>query len=140
MKLIEKLLKPILIIAIVAGILSFFGALFSGCKTHTVYVPVETIRIEYKDKFLRDSIFLHDSVLVRIKGDTVWMEKYRYLYRDKLVRDSVFVTDSIQVPYPVKGDTEYINRLYWWQYLLMILGAACIGITTYKIYTLIRPS
>ncbi len=116
--------------------LSFF--ILTGCKTNTVYIPVESIRTEYKDKLLHDSVFLQDSILIKMKGDTVWMEKYRYLYRDKLVRDSILVTDSIQVPYPVKGDTEYINRLYWWQYLLMILGAACIGIIIYKIHSIFK--
>jgi len=75
-----------------------------------------------------------------MKGDTVFQtkEKYKYLYRDKLIRDSIFINDSIQIPYPVKGDTEYINRLYWWQYLLMVLGAICVGIIGYKIYVLLK--
>jgi len=112
--------------------------LLFGCKTHTIHVPVESVRVEYRDKWLRDSVYLHDSILIRMQGDTVWLEKYKYLYRDKLVRDSVFITDTIQVAYPVKGDTEYINRLYWWQYLLMVLGAGCIGIIVFKIYSYIK--
>ncbi|MDU1890894.1 MAG: hypothetical protein E6767_09415 [Dysgonomonas sp.] len=104
--------------------------LLASCKSKTIYVPVETVKTEYKDSYLRDSVYLHDSVLIRLKGDTVFFEKYKYLYRDKLVIDSIFIRDSIHVPYPV---TEYIKENYksgfdWFQIwcgrilLLLLIG------------------
>ena len=84
--------------------------ILASCKAKTVYVPVESVRVEYRDKLLRDSVHLYDSVLIKMKGDTVWLEKYKYLYRDKVVRDSVFKTDSIAVPYPVV-EVQDVNRL-----------------------------
>jgi len=114
--------------------------LLPACRTNTVYVPVETVRAEYKDRIQRDSIHHYDSVFVKMKDDTVWLEKYKYQYRDKLIRDSVFVTDSVQVPYAVKGDTEYVNHIYWWQTLLMILGAVALGFLIYKIYLFFKFS
>jgi len=84
--------------------------LFPACRTKMLYVPVEKTRIEYQDKTIRDSLRVYDSVFVKLKGDTIWLEKYKYLYRDRLVRDSVFRTDSIQIPYPVEVEKE-INRL-----------------------------
>ncbi|MFV0332139.1 MAG: hypothetical protein ACK5KL_20305 [Dysgonomonas sp.] len=107
--------------------------LFGSCKTNTVYVPVETVKVEYRDKVLRDSVHLYDSVLIKMKGDTVWLEKFRYLYRDKLVRDSIFKVDSISVPYPVVEYQE-VNRLSSFQsfqiwcgriLLLFIIGYLC---------------
>jgi len=83
--------------------------LMTGCKS-TVYVPVESVKTEYKDRVFRDSVHLYDSIFVKMANDTVWMEKYRYIYHDKLVRDSVFVTDSVHVPYPVVEYKE-VNRL-----------------------------
>lgn len=86
--------------------------MLASCKAKTVYVPVESVRVEYRDKLLHDSVHLYDSVLVKMKGDTVWLEKYKYLYRDKVVRDSVFKTDSIAVPYPVvEVQVQEVNRL-----------------------------
>lgn len=125
-------------IIIILGVVSLVVGIFTSCKSQTVYIPVETVRTEYNEKLLRDSIYLRDSVLIRMKGDTVWLEKYRYFYKDKLLRDSIFVTDSIQVPYPVKGDTEYVNRLHWWQQLLMLFGAVGIGMIAYRIYSFTR--
>lgn len=80
-------------------------ALLCGCTT-TKYVPVESVRTEYRDHdVLRvDSVMLHDSVVIRSAGDTVLMEKWRWRDRVSIVRDTVSVTktDSIQVPYPVE--------------------------------------
>lgn len=86
----------------------------AGCRTRRVYVPVETVRTEYQDRILRDSIRLYDSIYIRETGDTIRIEKYKYLYRDKLVRDSIYRTDSVQVPYPVVEYRE-VNRLTGWQ-------------------------
>jgi hypothetical protein len=66
------------------------------------YIPVESVKTEYRDKILRDSVYLFDSVYIKEKGDTLIMERFRYLYRDKLIRDSIFKCDTIRVPYPVE--------------------------------------
>lgn len=134
----QSKIHQIILYVIIIGLIGFLANMLTACSPHKVFVPIETIKTEYKDKWHRDSIYLQDSVFLKVKNDTVWLEKYRYLYKDKLVRDSVFLTDSVQVPYPIKGDTQYVNRLYWWQQLLMLLGAIAMGIIGYKAYTLVR--
>lgn len=91
--------------------------LFTSCKSKTIYVPVETVKTEYKDKYIRDSIFQKELVRIYQRGDTVFKDSIVYKYKDKLKADSIFIHDSINVPlpYPVKGDTVYINRLKWYQ-------------------------
>ena len=82
----------------------------SSCTT-TKYVPV----IEYHTDTLiqkmtqRDSIYLHDSTIVREKGDTVLIERWHTRYRDREVHDTVYQSriDSVPAPYPV---TEYVER------------------------------
>jgi len=86
----------------------------SSCKTQK-YIPVETVKTEYRDKILRDSIFLYDSVFVKEKGDTLILERYRYMYKDKIIRDSIFVNDTIRVPYPVEVVKEVKAPLSGWQ-------------------------
>ena len=85
-----------------------------ACGT-TKYIPVETTRTEYRDNFLRDSIYLRDSIFVKEKGDTLIVEKFSYLYRDKIVRDSIFQTDTIRVPYPVEVVKAVKAPLSGWQ-------------------------
>lgn len=90
------------------------------------YVPVETVRTDsiYINQMQRDSIYQHDSIYIREKGDTVWMEKYKYVYRDKLVRDTMYInrTDTICEPYPVE------RELSRWQSMKMELGGWAFGI------------
>ena len=82
----------------------------SSCTT-TKYVPV----VEYHTDTLiqkmtqRDSIYLHDSTIVREKGDTVLIERWHTRYRDRDVHDTVYQSriDSVPAPYPV---TEYVER------------------------------
>jgi len=85
-----------------------------ACRT-TKYVPIETIRTEYRDNFVRDSIVRYDSIFVKEKGDTLIIERYRYLYKDKIVRDSIFKNDTIRVPYPVEVVKEVKAPLSGWQ-------------------------
>ena len=86
----------------------------SSCKT-LQYVPIETVKTEYHDNYVRDSIFLYDSINVKEKGDTIFLERYRYLYKDKIIRDSIFISDTIRVPYPVEVVKEVKKPLSVWQ-------------------------
>ena len=88
-------------------------ALYS-CKTIR-YIPVETVKTEYRDKFTRDSIVSYDSIFVREKGDTLLLERYKYRYKDKIIRDSIFINDTIRVPYPVEVVKEVKKPFSGWQ-------------------------
>lgn len=105
------------------------------CSCRTKYVPVETVKIDtiYINKLQRDSIYMYDSVFVKDKGDTVFVEKYKYLYRDKLVRDTLYInrTDSIQTPYPVE------KELTKWQKLCVNVGGWAIGIVIITILVVV---
>ena len=101
-------------------IIACIGLLYS-CTT-TKYVPVETVRTEYRDRTQLDSIYYRDSIYLKIKGDSVILEKYinRYIYRTKT--DSIYKTDSIAVPYEVEKRVEVEKDLSWWQSLLLYTG------------------
>lgn len=90
------------------------------------YVPVETVRTEYKtrDSIRFDSIYNRDSIYVLVKGDTVYQYKYKYLYKYQYLNrtDTVLRVDSVQVPYPVE------KQLSRWQSLKMELGGWAFGI------------
>lgn len=114
--------------------------LLLGCNK-TVYVPVEKVRVEYKDRYLRDSIQVYDSIFVKEKGDTVWFEKYKYIYKDRLKTDTVCIVDSI--PYikeiPIKGDpipyvTSWQNFQIWCGRILLLVLVSYFGIRFFKKY------
>ena len=96
------------------------------CSCRTKYVPVESVRteIEYRDRWQRDSIHVHDSIHVREKGDTVFIDRWHTEYKDRLVHDTVYIekTDSVQVPYPVE------KALTRWQSVKQEVGGIAIGV------------
>lgn len=49
----------------------------------------------YAERIVRDSIFLHDSVSLLRRADTVFLEKIRMLYRDRVRVDTVFRCDTL---------------------------------------------
>lgn len=106
------------------------AVLLLGCKTKYIHVPVETIKTEteYIDRLKMDSIYVHDSIFVAHRDDTVWLEKYKYIYKNQVKKDSIFIKDSIRVeiPYPVIERVE-VNILHNWQIILMALGGILIG-------------
>lgn len=104
------------------------GLIVCGSCTTTRYIPIETVRTEYKtktDSFIqKDSIFVKDSVLVESKGDTIhwhhWHTEYKDRWRDRIVTDSFIKVDSIPVPYPVE------KKLTRWQQVKIDWGGEAI--------------
>lgn len=114
--------------AVVVALLLMFAIvgiafLLSSC-TPTKYVPVESVRTEYKDKIREvhttDSVV--DTRFVFVKGDTVIDYRDRVKWRDRFVHDTCYIEtrDSVPVPYPVE------KKLTWWQQTKMDLGGVAI--------------
>lgn len=83
-----------------------------------VYIPVESVKTEYRNVLQRDSIHILDSVFMSVKGDTIYKEKYKTIYKDKLKRDSIYINDTIRIPYLVDKIVE-VNKLNWFQKISM---------------------
>lgn len=98
--------------------------LLVGCKSIR-YVPVETTKTDsiYVSNVERDSIYLLDSIYIREKNDTVYLERWRVKYVERLSRDTLWKerVDSIRVPYPVE------KPLTKWQSLKMRVGGYALG-------------
>ena len=94
-----------------------------------IAVPITNTKIEYRDRFLHDSIYVHDSIFTMIKGDTVYISKNKEINRLISKTDTIIKTDTIHVPVKIsktvtKTETkvEEANKLYGWQKSLMYLG------------------
>ena len=88
-----------------------------------IAVPITNTKIEYRDRFIYDSIYVHDSIFTLIKGDTV------YISKNKETNRLVNKTDTIKVPVEItktitrtETQVKEVNKLYWWQKSLMYLG------------------
>jgi hypothetical protein len=112
-------------------ILLVLCAMCSSCTT-TQYIPVIEHHTDtlIQTKVQKDSIYVHDSVTVNQKGDTVRIEKWHTKWVNHLEHDTTYIskTDTIPLPYPVETIKEVEKPLSWWQKTLMWLGVALIGI------------
>ena len=114
-------------------LLLLLTTIVSCTTTKIVEVPIETIKTEYIEQIKYDSIYSKDSIYIMQKGDTIYNNKVQYLYKYKYLRDTINITDTIPKIVTVK-DTQYINQLYTWQKLLIVIG---IGFILYWIIKLV---
>ena len=114
-------------------LLLFLTTVISCTTTKTIEVPIETIKTEYIEQVKYDSIYSKDSIYIIQKGDTIYNNKVQYIYKYKYLRDTINITDTIPKIVTV-NDTQYINQLYTWQKILIVIG---IGFILYWIIKLI---
>ena len=111
-----------LVIILVVMTAGFVVSLFCGCKGLEKVVTVEKTRTDtllwYSN--VRDSVVVKDSVVIREKGDTVFVTRWRDRYRDKWRIDTIYKSrvDSVHIPYPVVKMVEKEERL-WVKYSQM---------------------
>ena len=136
---ISESYRTVLLLALAAAVAVFGLLLLTGCTT-TKYVPIETVRTDTMKvtKYERDSIYIHDSTIVREKGDTMLIEKWHTRWRDRWMHDTVYQSrvDSIPKPYPVEKRVP--AELTWWQqtrlhlanillYAMLVIGIFYLG-------------
>ena len=106
------------------------AVLLVGCKTKERVVTVEKVRTDttYITKHQRDSVWLHDSIHVTEKGDTIRIERWHTKYVEKATHDTLYQAthDTIPQPYPVEKLVE--RELSWWQQTRMHLGEALLAL------------
>lgn len=91
--------RKMVLTMIVTLFLSFLFLVGICSCTSVRYVPVESVRTDsiYLTKIEKEDVYLHDSVYIKEKGDTIYMYKYRYLDRYKFLTDTCYIarTDTI---------------------------------------------
>ena len=99
--------------------------LMCSCKS-IEYVPAIEKEVHhdsiYFTQLQRDSIWLHDSIRVEAKNDTIKIEKWHTKYIEKLRVDTTYIakTDTVPVPYEVK--VEVPAKISKTQKGLMMIG------------------
>lgn len=107
-------------ILLVAG----FVLIAMGSCRSVRYVPVATIKHDsvYITQHQKDSIYIHDSIYQKEKGDTVLIEKWHTRYIEKQVRDTLIQIQRDTIPQPYPYEVEVPAQLSWWQKTRMHIG------------------
>ena len=98
--------------------------LLCSCGTHERIVTVEKVRTDttYITKQQRDSIWLHDSIHVSEKGDTIRIERWHTKYKEKIVHDTIYQSKHDSIPVPYEVIKEVPAQLSKGQKGLMLIG------------------
>lgn len=97
--------------------------LLCSCK-QVEYVTVEKVRVDttYVNKVQKDSVWMHDSVYVKEKGDSVWVERWHTRYVTKEFHDTLYKARVDSIPVPYWKIKEVAAELSWWQKMRLWLG------------------
>jgi len=103
-------------------------ALWLTSCTTTKVVTVEKVKTDttYITKQQRDSIWLHDSIHVTERGDTIRIERWHTKYIEREVHDTLYraKTDSIPVPYEVVKEVP--RKSTWFERIMFCTGIIAI--------------
>ena len=121
----QRALKRVMKYLIIWLVFLMLLAWLTSC-TATKYVEVEKVRIDttYITKWQRDSVWLHDSIQVTEKGDTVRIERWHTKYVEKQVHDTTYVATHDTIPQPYEVVKEVPAELSWWQRVRLWMGNA----------------
>lgn len=93
------------ILAMVMMIAMIAAAFLCSCK-QIEYVPVPEVHTDtvYQHQVQKDSVFLHDSIRIHERGDTVFFDRWHTKYIERIRIDTLYQSrvDSVAVPYPVE--------------------------------------
>ena len=123
--------------------LVMLAVVLCSCKTkyitETEYkeVPVVLHDTVAKNIWRIDTTIVKDSVYFAIKGDTIYKERYNTKWRIKVAHDTInkVVEKPVEVlRTSIKTETKEVNRLHWWQKVLILLGCASLIELIVQIY------
>ena len=127
----------VIIVLVVLALVCF------SCKTRYITqtdykeVPVVMHDTIAQNIWRIDTTIVKDSVYFAIKGDTIFKERYNTKWRIKVAHDTInkVVEKPVEVVRnSVKTETKDVNRIYWWQKVLILLGCASLIDLIVQIY------
>lgn len=110
--------------------------LLIGC---TKYVPVTTIQkdIQYIDKYVKDSIYIADTVRTYESGDTIFNDRIKYVYIYKEIRDTLYHSRIDSIAYPVEVvKTKAVTPK--WAWYTLVISAICVVFISVSIWKKIK--
>ena len=109
------------------GKIWFSLVVFALCACRTVPENIAgsdvNVHTSIVGHIVRDSVFVHDSIFVRERPDTVFFTRYRTLYKENVVRDTVLLCDTL---YSERTVTRYTAPpgcvSVEWRWLALLVG------------------
>ena len=117
----------------------------ASCRPQQLIPPTDdapqhnTTQIEYRDKLIRDTTYILDSVYIREKADTIFVTRWREKYTERIQTDTLYSqrTDTLRLvkrvyykePLSKFEQTKmWIGGISLWLLLILLLLVAGWGI------------
>ena len=96
----------------------------TSCRSAAPLISVpRNDSIVIRDRFVRDSIYIHDSVIVRLKADTVYIEHWKELWKEsaKVTTDTVYKDKVVTVRLPPERYVPWLYRVALYVCIALVL-------------------
>lgn len=114
-------IKPYMI-AVFVTIVWLCIVLSSCTTTKYIEVPKEVVKTEYRDRLQKDTMYVKDSIFVKQKGDTIYIDKWHTQYVEK-VRIDTCTIDHYSVETKVITQEKQLTK---WESFKMNIGGYCL--------------
>ena len=111
-----------LVIAMIAYMLILLT--LTSCRSAAPLISVpRNDSIVIRDRFVRDSIYIHDSVIVRLKADTVYIEHWKELWKESatVTTDTVYKDKVVTVQLPPERYVPWLYRVALYVCIALVL-------------------
>ena len=115
--------KNIALAIAMIGYMLFVLALTS-CRSAAPLVSVpRNDSVVIRDRFVRDSVIVRDSIVVRLKSDTVVIDRWHNLWRDRIVAttDTVYKDKVVTVQLPPERYVPWLYRVALYVCIALVL-------------------
>ena len=109
-------------IAIIGYVL--FALALTSCRSAAPLVSVpRNDSMVIRDRFVRDSMIVRDSIVVRLKSDTVLIDRWHNLWRDRIVAttDTVYKDKVVTVRLPPERYIPWLYRVALYVCIALVL-------------------
>ena len=98
-------------------------ALMGGCRSaRVVTVPEVHTDTTYITQHQRDSVWLHDSIHVTDRGDTIRIERWHTKYIEREVHDTLYQSKRYSIPVPYEVIKEVPRKSTWFERTMFSVG------------------
>ena len=120
----KRITSPYIRLAIAMFYYALFILALSSCRSAAPLISVpRNDSIVIRDRFVRDSIIVRDSVFVRLKNDTVFIDRWHNLWRDRTVAttDTVYKDKEVLVQLPPERYVPWLYRVALYVCIALVL-------------------
>ena len=120
----KRITSPYIRLAIVMIYYVLFILALSSCRSAAPLISVpRNDSIVIRDRYVRDSIIVRDSIFVRLKNDTVFIDRWHNLWRDRTVAttDTVYKDKEVLVQLPPERYVPWLYRVALYVCIALVL-------------------